>query len=359
MGSVFPVVMSGGSGTRLWPLSRQANPKQFRALVTDKTMLEETVGRLVGENDHPVEAPIVICGAGHGDLVDSILNGAGHTAQSVVLEPIGRNTAPVAIVAALEVLAKDKDGLVLLLPADHHVIDPAAFRRAVGQAVPIAEQGYLTTFGIKPTHPETGYGYIRAGAPLGEGASKVAAFVEKPNREKAQTYLDDGHYAWNAGIFLYRADRLLEEAQAHIPEIATATTEAWKAARREGNMVHLDTDKFAAVPSESIDYGIMERTSRAAMIGPVDMGWNDVGSWQAVSALSPRDGANVVKGDVVLEGVKNSFVLADGVTVAAIGVEDLIIVATGDAVLVTRADRTQDVKKIVDQLKAKGRSELL
>jgi mannose-1-phosphate guanylyltransferase/mannose-6-phosphate isomerase len=357
MATIYPVIMAGGSGTRLWPLSRKATPKQYQRLLSERTMLEDTVTRLYGDAALDVAAPTVVCAAIHAQTVEDQLRDTGHPARSVILEPVGRNTAPVAIVAALDIAAEDAEGLILLLPADHHIADAAAFRRALSEAAPIAADGYLTTFGIAPDRPETGYGYIRRGARLADAAHTVEAFVEKPDLHTAQGYLAEGDYAWNAGIFLFAARDLLAEAERHATDIHAATLRAFGAAKREGHRVVLPEGLFAEVPADSIDYAIMERTERAAVIGPVHMGWNDIGAWDAVRGQSADPARNADR--VLAIDCAETFVWSDGPLVAAIGVEDLVIVATGDAVLVTRADRAQEVKAVVDELKRRGRTDLL
>jgi mannose-1-phosphate guanylyltransferase/mannose-6-phosphate isomerase len=344
MPEITPVIMSGGSGTRLWPLSRKDNPKQYRALVTDRSMLEETVARV------HADAPVVICNRRDAQRIEALVPGA-----TVITEPVGRNTAPVAIVASLHVAARDPEGLVLLLPADHHVREPAGFREAVERGRAAAERGHLVTLGIKPTAPETGYGYIRRGEALGDSVFRVDAFREKPDEETARRYLAEGGYAWNAGIFLFRARDLLGEAERHVPDMLAATREAYARAGREGRVLHLDEESFAAVPADSIDYAIMERTDRAAVVDPVEVGWDDIGAWSAVAALAEGD----AKGEAVMLGCEGSYAHTDGPLVAMVGAKDVIVVATGDAVLVIDKNRTQEVKAVIEALKARGREDLL
>lgn len=359
MPTIYPVIMSGGSGTRLWPLSRGSKPKQFQSLVTEKTMLEETVHRIGPSTDaYTVAPPTIICGASHGELVSDILSDQGFHDASIILEPVGRNTAAVAVVASLHVAAQDPEGIVLLLPADHHVTAPDSFQAAIGHALPLALDHLIITFGIKAIRPDTGFGYIRFGETLSDHGCVVEAFVEKPDAETAQTYLDQGGYAWNAGIFMYSAQTMLEEALKHAGDIARST----EAAFNEGSFVsdhvlQLDPDLFEGVRSESIDYAVMEHTDKAAVVGPVEMGWSDVGSWSSVSELTPAD-ADPCSNTIILE-CENTFIRSDGPLIAAVGLKDIIIIGTEDAILALPADRAQDVKKIVSELKERKRMDLL
>ena len=350
MATITPVIMSGGTGTRLWPLSRKANPKQYRPLVTDRTMLEETVARTA-----PLGAPLIVCARRDAERVAGLAPGA-----AIITEPVGRNTAPVAIAASLHVAKDDPEGLVLLLPADAHVRDPDAFVAAVERGRAVAEDGHLVTLGIKPTGPETGYGYIKRGAALADGVYRVDAFREKPNAATARQYLDEGTYAWNAGIFLFRASDLLAEAEAHVPDMLAAARAAYEASAQDGTALHLNEALFAEVPSDSIDYAIMERTERAAVVDPVEIGWDDIGSWSAVSALARADAdGSAAKGDVIMIDCQDTYVRSDGPTVAAIGLQGVVVVAMDDAVLVIDESRAQDVKAIIERLKSEGREALL
>ncbi|RFB04899.1 mannose-1-phosphate guanylyltransferase/mannose-6-phosphate isomerase [Parvularcula marina] len=359
MTEIFPVIMAGGTGTRLWPLSRRAHPKQFQPLLSEKSMLAETTDRLTAIDGIQLADPMVICGAAHESLVRDCFDGETRKLGRMVLEPEGRNTAPVAIIAASLAAEENEDALVLLLPADHHIADPAAFGDAVRKAAAAAEQGYLTTFGIAPSHPETGYGYILRGEPLSVGAYTVEQFVEKPDRETAEAYLKDDRYSWNAGIFLFPARLLLKEAEAHAPEILRASIDALRASMRTTDKIALDAEAFAAVPGDSIDYAIMERTDRAAVIGPVSMGWNDIGSWHAVRELKGATEGHNAADNAIVSNCHNTLVHSDGPLVAAIGLENVVIIATGDAVLVVDADHAQEVKGVIDTLKAAGRDDLL
>lgn len=356
-----PVLLSGGSGTRLWPLSREAYPKQFLPLVGEDTMLQATWKRVAPLASLP---PIVVANEAHRFLAAEQLRVLDVLAPAILLEPIGRNTAPAIAAAALQAMAHGDDPLLLVLPSDHVVADAEAFRAAVRAASVAAEQGALVTFGIVPTAPETGFGYIQveAGqaeasqAAPGEGVRKVLRFVEKPDAATAQEYLDAGGYYWNSGMFLFRASRYLQELQRLRPDILDATRAAFVAAKRDGDFIRLDQAAFAACPSESIDYAVMERTD-AAMVLPVDIGWNDVGSWSALWDVATRDGdGNAYYGDVIAVDSRNSYAHARRL-VALVGVDDLIVVETDDAVLVAHKDRVQQVKEVVARLKSEQRSQ--
>lgn len=350
MSKIIPVIMAGGSGTRLWPLSRKAQPKQFQPLISERTMLDETLARVTGEGFGPAA---VIGSVPHAQMIADALDDEGR----VVLEPFGRNTAPAAIVAALLAEEVEADSLVLLLPADHHIADVPAFQEAVQRGVAAAELGYLVTLGITPEGPETGYGYIKRGSSLTEGTYEVARFVEKPDRLTAEQYLAEGDYAWNAGIFLYRASDLLAEAKAHAGEMLAATRAAYANAAREGRTITLGDEDFAIVPSDSVDYAIMEKTAKAAVVSPVTIGWNDIGSWSAVKEFATSE---VAGGSIAIDCTDTLIKTSeDGPMVAAVGLEGMVVVATKDAVLILPADRSQDVKKIVEELKAGKRDALL
>lgn len=352
---IYPVVLSGGSGTRLWPLSRAALPKQLLRLRGERTMIQDTVLRARLPGTAP---PALICNDGHRFLVAEQMQEIGVKPSAIVLEPIARNTAPAAAVASLITAEQDKEGVVLLLPSDHFVDDEAAFHRAVLAAAEAARDGKLVTFGIAPTRAETGYGYIRRrDTALTDGAFEVDAFVEKPNAEKAQAYLADGGYCWNSGMFAFRADVFLEELGKLQPEILSSAKAAVAAAQRDLDFVRLDHESFAKAPNISIDYAVMEKTSHAAVV-PCEIGWSDVGSWSALWDVSAQDGdGNVFIGDVVAENSSDCFVRAERRLTALVGAQDLAIIVTDDAVLVADKARSQDVKLIVDKLKANGRDE--
>ena len=345
-----PVLLSGGSGTRLWPLSREAYPKQFLPLAGEHTMLQDTwrrVAPLAGV------APIVVANEEHRFLAAEQLRLVGVEHADIILEPVGRNTAPAIAAAALQASANGEDPLLLVLPSDHVVRDPEAFRAAVSAAIPDAEAGALVTFGIVPSAPETGFGYIQAAE--GQGVRQVLRFVEKPDAATARGYLEAGGYYWNSGMFLFRASRYLDELERFRPDILTAVRAAFAGAGRDGDFIRLEREAFDACPADSIDYAVMEKTADARVL-PVDIGWNDVGSWSALWEVSEQDGdGNARQGDVIAVDSRNSYAYARRL-VALVGVEDLVVVETDDAVLVARKDRVQQVKDVVARLKSDQRS---
>jgi mannose-1-phosphate guanylyltransferase/mannose-1-phosphate guanylyltransferase/mannose-6-phosphate isomerase len=356
---IHPVILSGGSGTRLWPLSRAAYPKQLMPLVSDGSLLQETVQR-VGDQGR-FAAPLLICNDEHRFMVAEQLHQDGVVPDRIVLEPVARNTAPAAAAAAVLLAADDPDALMLLLPSDHHIGDTARFLAAVDAAAAAARQGALVTFGMAAERPETGYGYIRRGAALAgaDGCFQVDRFVEKPDLATAQSYLDDGHFAWNSGMFLFKAAQLIAEMERHAPAVVAAARAAVAQAVTDLDFVRLDASAFADAPSISIDYAVMEKTDHAAVV-PAEMGWTDVGSWGALWDIAARDGdGNTLIGDVIATDSRNSYVRGDGRLIAVVGVEDLIVVDTADALLVAPRAKAQEVKAVVDRLKAAGRSEQL
>lgn len=351
MAKLQPVLLSGGSGTRLWPLSREAYPKQFLPLAGDDTMVQATWRRVEAIADL---GPIVVANEEHRFLVAEQLRQIGAPTPAILLEPVGRNTAPAIAAAALQAMAGGADPLLLVLPSDHVVRDEAAFQRAVREALPAADAGALVTFGIVPDAPETGFGYIQAEA--GDGLRKVSRFVEKPDAATARSYLDAGGYYWNSGMFLFRASRYLEELARFRPDIVEAVRAAHAAARHDGDFVRLDKEAFTGCPSDSIDYAVFEKTDHA-MVLPVDIGWNDVGSWSALWDVAERDAdGNAHHGDVIAVDSRNSYAYAQRL-VALVGVDDIVVVETDDAVLVARKDRVQDVKLVVARLKEEQRSQ--
>lgn len=353
---LYPVILSGGSGTRLWPLSRSALPKQLLALCGPRTMIQDTALRAGLPGAAP---PIVLCNDDHRFLVAEQMQQIGVKPGAIVLEPQGRNTAPAAAVAALIVAETDPKGIVVLLPSDHVVTKQATFRDALAVAVRAAEAGNIVTFGMTPSKPETGYGYIQRGAALAglDGAFKVQCFVEKPDAETAKRYLADGGYFWNGGMFVFRADVLLEETARLAPDVMPAVREAVAKAKRDLDFIRLDGESFARAPNISIDYAVMEHTGRAALV-PCAIGWSDVGSWSSLWEIQQQDEqGNVLQGDVIAYDARDSFVRSEERLVALVGVRNLAVVVTKDAVLVADKARAQDVKIIVDRLKAAKRSE--
>ncbi|HTY94735.1 MAG TPA: mannose-1-phosphate guanylyltransferase/mannose-6-phosphate isomerase [Steroidobacteraceae bacterium] len=352
---LIPVILSGGAGTRLWPLSRELYPKQLLALLGPRTMLQQTALRVAGLD---CAAPIVVCNEAHRFLVAEQLRALKLTPRAIVLEPFGRNTAPAIALAALAALRDcgDVDPLLLVLPADHVIRDIALFQQAVRTALPAAQQGQLVTFGIVPNAPETGYGYIQRGAPQG-AVYGIARFVEKPDLERARQFLAAGDYYWNSGMFLFRAGRYLAELTRLAPQMAAACRAAFDAGRADLEFTRVDRDAFERCPSDSIDYAVMEKTTGAVVV-PLDAGWSDVGSWSALQDASEADAqGNVTHGDVLLEDTSGCYLYAESRLVAAVGLKDHVVVETKDAVLVAAKNRVQDVKKLVNRLKEQGRYE--
>lgn len=357
---LIPVILSGGAGTRLWPLSRELYPKQLLALTSRHTMLQETVLRLRGLE---AASPVVVCNDSHRFLVAEQLRIVGVQPRSIVLEPFGRNTAPAIALAALAALKttaasgpSSPEPVLLVLPADHVIRDVTAFQVAAVAAMTAAEQGRLVTFGIVPSAPETGYGYIRRGESLGP-VYRIAQFVEKPPLEQAKTFVASGEHYWNSGMFVFRARRYLEELERFVPAIAATCREAFDAAKADLDFTRIDAEIFARCPSDSIDYAVMERTADAVVV-PLDAGWSDVGSWASLHAASDADpSGNVCHGDVLTEDTSNSYLYSESRLVAAVGLDSHVVVETKDAVLVAPKDRVQDVKALVGRIKDLGRYE--
>jgi len=351
---LVPVILSGGAGTRLWPLSRELHPKQLLALVGAHTMLQETVRRLAGL---AVAAPMVVCNEAHRFLVAEQLRAISCQPRAIVLEPAGRNTAPAIALAAHATLAGEEgDPLLLVLPADQVIPDVAAFHAAVDVASMSARDGALVAFGIVPTTPETGYGYIRRGVLQG-GSYRIAEYVEKPELARAQAFLSSGEYYWNGGMFLFRARRYLEELERFAPDIAAACAASFAGAVRDLDFTRIDAAAFRECRSESIDYAVMEKTADAVVV-PLQAGWSDVGNWSSLHEVSPHDPhGNSLVGDVLVEDTHDSFVYSGSRLVATVGLRDHVVIETKDAVLVAPRDRVQDVKTLVARLKSAGRYE--
>ena len=376
---LIPVILSGGAGSRLWPLSRELYPKQLLPLIGQKTLLQDTIARLEGIN--ALAAPVIVCNDAHRFMVAEQIRLLGIEPQAIILEPCGRNTAPAVAVAALHALQQEEEPLLLILPADHLINDVAAFQQGVATAVELAQQDKLVTFGIVPERPETGYGYIRAerACPLSfvpghllksseqctvnseqnPAAYPVASFVEKPDYETAVKYLESGDYYWNSGMFMFRASRFIDELKKYNPEMLHACQDAVAGMTKDLDFLRLDKDRFGACPADSIDYAVMEKTDSAVVI-PLSAGWSDIGSWSALWEVQQQDkNGNVHFGDVLTHDTRNSYLHATHRLIATVGVEDLVVVETADAVLVANKDQVQNVKKIVEQLKESDRNEFL
>ncbi len=356
---MIPVILSGGSGSRLWPLSRKLYPKQFLALTGEHSLFQQTLQRLSFEG---MQKPVVVCNLEHRFFVNEQLAKIGVTAQGMLLEPFGRNTAPAVAMAALQLLADGRDELMLVLPADHVIDDELALRKALELARVAAEEGEMVLFGIPANSPETGFGYIKAargedGDDLVPGAYRVMQFVEKPDAMRAAEFVRSGGYYWNSGMFLFRASRYLDELRAHEPDIYDTCVLALERSKLAGGALTIDAGTFECCPDNSIDYAVMEKTSRACVV-PLAAGWNDVGSWSSLWDVHEKNSdGNVLKGDVVTHGSHNSFVHATSKLVTLVGMDDVVVVETKDAVMIARKDAVQDVKKLVNSLEAKGRQE--
>ncbi|HDG9809451.1 mannose-1-phosphate guanylyltransferase/mannose-6-phosphate isomerase [Raoultella planticola] len=354
---LLPVIMAGGTGSRLWPMSRELYPKQFLRLYGQNSMLQETITRLSGLDTHE---PMVICNEEHRFLVAEQLRQLDKLSHNIILEPVGRNTAPAIALAALQATKNGDDPLLLVLAADHIINNVQVFHEAVRVAQKYAEIGHLVTFGIVPDSPETGYGYIQRGDVLDDTQQapyKVARFVEKPDRTHAEAYLSSGEYYWNSGMFMFRAKKYLSELAKYRPDILEACKKSVSSAEDGNDFISIPHDIFCACPDESVDYAVMEKTADAVVVG-LDADWNDVGSWSALWDVSPKDHhGNVLTGDSWVHNSQNCYINSDGQLVAAIGVENLVIISTKDAVLVMDKERAQDVKKIVEHLKQNKRSE--
>jgi mannose-1-phosphate guanylyltransferase/mannose-6-phosphate isomerase len=350
------VIICGGSGSRLWPASRSTFPKQFISLLGERSLLQATLARL---RNLTQGKPLLVANTQHRFLVRHQLEEIGLRDYDLVLEPEGRNTAPAIALAAFTMRGDQGDPVLLVLPADHFVGDPEALSAAIASALPLAEAGHLVTFGIQPERAESGYGYIKCGAPLGEGscACHIERFIEKPDLDTAKTFVQSPGYLWNSGMFMFRARAYLGELKRHAPDILAACGRAVAQAGRDLDFTRLPADAFGACPSDSIDYAVMERTAEAVVV-PLDAGWSDVGSWSALQDALPRDAdGNVIAGDVVTEGTHGCYLHATSRMIGAVGLTDHVVVETKDAVLVAPRDKVQDVKALVAQLKARGRYE--
>ncbi|MET0027106.1 MAG: mannose-1-phosphate guanylyltransferase/mannose-6-phosphate isomerase [Candidatus Thiodiazotropha sp.] len=354
---IIPVILSGGSGTRLWPLSRSAYPKQFISLIEGDSLFQRTVKRFMAIPG--VSDALIVCNDEHRFLVAEQMRSKGQSANGILLEPVGRNTAPAIACAAFHALEASPDAILLVSPSDHVIANEALFTEIMLKGARAAETGNLVTFGIVPTKPETGYGYIRKGGDTtDEDACLVDRFVEKPNLETAQAYLDSGEYLWNSGMFAFRADAYLKELETFHPDILSAAQQAYMGKTADLDFLRLENQAFTDCPSQSIDYAVMEKTEKAVVV-PMDVGWSDIGSWSALSefACDDPEHGNVFMGDVLIKDVTNSYLRSENRMIAGIGLDNLIVIETADAILVANKDHSQDVKEIVEQLKASGRSE--
>ena len=355
--TLIPIILSGGAGTRLWPLSWCDHPKQFLPLISDKTMIQETLLRLKGIE---IGIPVISCGEGHRFLVAQQIGEVSEKQPTIILEPMAKNTAPAIAAACCAAMQQDKDAVVVVLPSDHVIADVQAFQTAVKAAAVNAEQGYLVTFGIVPTFPATGYGYVKAGEKVVSTGSTTAdvdvftleKFVEKPCLEKAQEYLASGQYAWNSGMFVFKASVFLEELKTYNPQMAELAIESFEKATAETDFIRLDKDSFAKIKGDSIDYAVMEKTSKGRVV-KLNAGWDDVGSWSALYDISQKDeNQNVIKGDdVITLDTTSSYIRGGKRTIATIGLDDVVIVDSDDALLVAAKGKIQDVKKIAEEIK--------
>jgi mannose-1-phosphate guanylyltransferase/mannose-6-phosphate isomerase len=353
---LHPVILSGGSGSRLWPMSREHYPKPLLPLVSDNTLLQETASRLDSIQD--LGDAVYVCNEEHRFLVAEQVVQLGKTPATIILEPEGRNTAPALTLAALFLVKQDPDAMMVVMPADHVMTEPAQFVAAVEQGSAPAEQGALVTFGIIPESPETGYGYIKRGVPLeGDTAFVVASFVEKPDQQTAEQYVSEGDYYWNSGIFLMRADHWLDELSKYRPDILKHCREAMNKGAQDSDFFRVNKQVFHDCPADSIDYAVMEKTDHAVVV-PLSAGWSDIGAWSTLWNVCPQDGnGNVIQGDVLAEDTRNAFLVAQHRCLATVGLDNVVVVETADAVLVASKDKAQDVKVIFDRLKDSGREE--
>ncbi len=353
----IPVILSGGTGSRLWPMSREAYPKQLLRLTGEDSLIQQTVKRI--RELYEASAPILVCNNEHRFLVAEQMLEIGVKPLEIILEPLGRNTAPAIAVAALRALKEHDNPNLLILPADHLLGNIERFQHAIKVAEGLSDKGFLVTFGIKPTSPETGYGYIKRGEALGDGAYRVERFVEKPDEERAKRYLDEGSFSWNSGMFFFRAKDYLSELKAFEPKMYDMCKRAFSGAAKDLDFLRLEKKSFSLCPSNSIDYAVMERTEKCAVI-PLDCPWNDIGSWASLWEVNEKDeDGNVSRGDVITKDVKDSILFSEKRLVAALGLSEVIVIDTTDALLVADKKRSQEIKDIVSRLKEKGREELI
>ena len=353
MTSIVPIILSGGAGSRLWPVSTPDKPKQFHALGSERSMFAETLARVSFGAGLQFQAPIVVCGIDHEVPVIAELAAIGQTQATLILEPLPRNTAPALAAAVLVQCERDPDALLLVLPADHVITRPEILHQACTQATQAAQDGKIVLFAIVPDSPATGYGYIKMGPVITGDIHKVEAFVEKPELDSAREYIESGDYAWNAGIFFFKASALIAELKLHAPEILAAAQEAVAKAKRDGQAIRLNQDAFAQAPAKSIDYAVLELTEQAAVV-PVDMGWNDVGSFSTLWDIGLKDDAgNVTSGNVALFDSHDCLVRAQDLPISLIGVSDLIVIVTDTGILITPKNRAQDVRLAADAFKNK------
>ena len=352
---IVPVILAGGSGTRLWPLSREFYPKQLIDMYNQHTMLQNTVLRLAGREG--LVAPLIVCNDVHRFMTAEQLRQIEVTPRAIILEPAAKNTAPAIALAAIQLTEQGEDPVMLVLPADHRINDVSAFHQGIETGRNLSEDGYLITFGIVPDSPETGYGYIQKGAAFDDTVCRIQRFVEKPDLDTARSYLESGDYCWNSGMFMFKASAILEELEAHVPDMVKHCRNAVARGRRDLDFFRVDPAVFDQVPADSIDYAVMEKTGRGVMVS-LEAGWNDLGSFDALWQTEEKDDrANVIKGDVLIHDVTGSYINAQSRLVSAVGMDAVVVVETRDAVLVAPRDRVQDVKQIVNQLKSRNRQE--
>ncbi len=357
---MIPIILSGGSGTRLWPLSRELYPKQFLPLHSDKTLFQETLSRLKKLNlDDHIADPIIVCNEEHRFIVAENIKAIGYKAQNIILEPAGRNTAPAIAAAALIAMQSNDDPILMVLPADHIIENIDAFTSATKTAQELAEKGHMVTFGIKPTYAHTGYGYIEAGNPIEENANEISQFKEKPDKATAEEFIKSGRYLWNSGMFFFKASIYLAELEKHQPDLLKHAKASVENSKNDMDFNRLNKDDFELCPNIAIDYAVMEHTENGAVVG-LDANWNDIGSWDSVWEVSEKDeNNNLYKGDIIAHNSKNNYIYSKEKLITTLGVENLIIIDTQDALLVADKNSVQDIKLIVNKLKQDNRSEAI